>query len=354
MKKSLLFLLVVLTYSATAQDLGFSESKTEIGGYGELHYNYKNSADIDASEILDFHRFVIFYSHTFNEKWSFKSEFEVEHNFVRNNKGVVALEQAFIDYRHNGFIGFQAGIILISAGLINDIHEPPTFFGVERPDYNKYIIPTTWSGNGVALYGNISGFDYKISAVEGLNGDDFSPASAIRSGRQKGYLANAESLLYTARLNYTAIDGFMAGASASFTEAFRKDTIGINTTLVEFHLKYAKNNLFVSAEIGNIFYSDSDLESSFGFYADLGYNISNILKFDGKFIPFVRLSNINTASSFISGGDIEKQYDNRKIMIGINYLPIDEIVFKIDYAKVKNQLTDKYTTFFNLGVGYMF
>ena len=49
-------------------------SRINIGGYGELHYN--NYEDSDAE--IDFHRFVLFFGHEFNESIRFLSEFELE------------------------------------------------------------------------------------------------------------------------------------------------------------------------------------------------------------------------------------------------------------------------------------
>ncbi len=354
MKKYLIFLLFLPFFNFSAQDLGLSESNSRIGGYGELHYNLVKPDGADAKKTLDFHRFVMFFSHSFGEKWSFKAEVELEHNFVGEDKGELELEQAIIDYHHSDAFGFQAGVLLVSAGIINEIHEPPTFLGVERPDYSKNIIPTTWFGNGAAIYGNIDGFDYKFSVLEGLNGDKFKMSSGIRSGRQEGFKSNAESFLYNGRINYTKIDGLTFGVSATFNNAFKADTTGINISLIEGHLQYMKDNLYITAEAGNISYSEQDWKSSFGFYTDLGYDIADLLNIEGKLIPFVRYSDINTVNSHSAGGNIEKKYHNTKVMFGINYSPIDEIVFKTDIATVKNELSDKSTLLFNIGCGYMF
>ena len=43
--------------------------KTTIGGYGELHYNNLSAEDASRHvEMIDFHRFVLFFGHEFNEK----------------------------------------------------------------------------------------------------------------------------------------------------------------------------------------------------------------------------------------------------------------------------------------------
>ena len=111
----------------------FFEPGYSIGGYGELHYNRTQTGNDDATTKLDFHRFIIYYGYSFTEEWSFKSEVELEHNFVKDDQGELELEQAFVNYHTDAF-GFQAGVILPSVGLINEYHEPPGLISVERPE----------------------------------------------------------------------------------------------------------------------------------------------------------------------------------------------------------------------------
>jgi len=41
-------------------------------------------------------------------------------------------------------------------------------------------------------------------------------------------------------------------------------------------------------------------------------------------------------------------------MVGINFLPIDQVVFKVDYSEKQAELGTIKSKMFNLGVGYMF
>lgn len=350
----LISLFLILFFSSIyAQELDFFEPKTTIGGYGELHYNYVKPEMSEATKTLDFHRFVLFFGHSFTEKWSFKSEVELEHNFVSDGHGELELEQAYVNYHHADYFGFQAGVILPSAGLINEYHEPPLFFGVERPDYHKNIIPTTWFGNGLAVYGFVEGFDYKIVVMEGLIADNFSASSGIRGGRQKGFEADAENLLYNFRLDYLNVPGLKVGASFTTNKA-KGDSVDVPVTLAEFHAQYQGYNFYGVFEFGNISYDNSEIETSRGYYFDLGYNIGSLFNIQTEIIPFIRYSDINTAAETMSGGDSEKQYHIQQWIVGASVKPIDNIVFKIDYGINTRELGDAETTLFNLGVGYMF
>src|SRR5574343_1451687 len=56
--------------------------RTTIGGYGELHYNRYGDGAVD-KDMIDFHRFVLFFGHRFNDWISLKTEFELEHGLVK-------------------------------------------------------------------------------------------------------------------------------------------------------------------------------------------------------------------------------------------------------------------------------
>ncbi len=81
---------VLLITGLLAQD-EFFEAGYSIGGYGELHYNRSQAGADAATTKLDFHRFIIYYGYAFSEEWSFKSEVELEHNFVHDGEGELEL-----------------------------------------------------------------------------------------------------------------------------------------------------------------------------------------------------------------------------------------------------------------------
>ena len=69
-------------------------TKTAVGGYGELHYNNKSGTGT-----IDFHRYVLFINHRFNDSVAMNSEFELEHSIAGEGKvGEVELEQAYLDH----------------------------------------------------------------------------------------------------------------------------------------------------------------------------------------------------------------------------------------------------------------
>lgn len=349
---SFLIILSLFINIYAQDDFEFKPGAT-IGGYGELHYNYVKPENTEATKTLDFHRFVLFYGYNWTEKWSLKAEVELEHNFVQGGQGELELEQAYINYHYADWFGFQIGVVLPSVGLINEYHEPPLFLSVERPDYHNKIIPTTWFGNGASVYGFYNGFSYKATIMEGLNADKFSASGAIRSGRQKGFKSNAEDFLYNVRVDYLDIPGLKVGGSFTYNNA-NGETVDNAITLIEGHAQYNSDNIISTFELGNISYDKGNVEQSFGYYFDLGYNIGGLLNSDMQIIPFFRWTQYNTAASSPLGLSFEEQYEVKKWMIGLSLKPISSVVFKVDYAVQTSGANDAETNLFNFGAGYMF
>ena len=344
---SILFLIMVLN----AQDDFFNPGYS-IGGYGELHWNRELDKDGETTKnLMDFHRFIIYYGYNWTEEWSFKSEVELEHNFVQDGDGELELEQAYVNY-HTDKWGFQGGVILPTVGLLNEYHEPPLFFSVERPDYSKYIIPTTWFGNGFALYGNVADFNLKLAILEDLEGEGIS-ASGIRGARGKGYKTTGYSLVKNLSAVYTGINGLRLGGSLTLNDAPINDEpdTSISVQMFEVNAKYNANNIYAVFEYGqNSFEGNnftSPLKTSSGYYLDLGYNIGSMVNCN-KLIPWLRVSNVST--------DVDTDSKITDYMrLGLTWWPIDNVAFKMDYGtKTIKSDTDNPTTQINLGLGYNF
>ena len=344
---SILFLIMVLN----AQDDFFNPGYS-IGGYGELHWNRELDKDGETTKnLMDFHRFIIYYGYNWTEEWSFKSEVELEHNFVQDGDGELELEQAYVNY-HTDKWGFQGGVILPTVGLLNEYHEPPLFFSVERPDYSKYIIPTTWFGNGFAIYGNIADFNLRLAILEDLEGEGIS-TSGIRGARGKGYKTTGYSLVKNLSAVYTGINGLRLGGSLTLNDAPINDEpdTSISVQMFEVNAKYNANNIYAVFEYGqNSFEGNnftSPLKTSSGYYLDLGYNIGSMVNCN-KLIPWLRVSNVST--------DVDTDSKITDYMrLGLTWWPIDNIAFKMDYGtKTKKSDSDNPTTQINLGIGYNF
>ena len=353
MKIRLLVLLAV--FSVNAQDEFFQPTKS-IGGYGELHYNSSKQGDVDGTKTLDFHRFIIYYSASFTEAWSFFSEVELEHNFVNDGEGELELEQAFVEYRSDKG-GFKAGVILPTAGLLNEYHEPPLFLSVERPEYSKYVIPTTWFANGIsANYKPMDGLKLRVALLEDLNGEGV--GSGLRSARGKGYKTTAHDWTKNFSAEYTGLPGLRLGGSYTMNNAPINDDpdTTANVALLELHAKYVAHNIYAIFEYGNINYDGTNhtpsYKSSGGYYLDLGYNMASILNLKGKLMPWFRFSDYNQGTND-DGVLPSKHYTIKRF--GLTFWPVDKVAFKIDFGTKETEDADiDEISQLNVGVGYNF
>ena len=71
-------------------------------------------------------------------------------------QGYVLLEQFSLDLQLTDTFGVRLGRTLAPLGIVGPRHEPPLFYGVERPDMEKYILPSTWSIDGAGIFGDLS------------------------------------------------------------------------------------------------------------------------------------------------------------------------------------------------------
>src|SRR6476646_11718383 len=167
-----------------------------LSGYMDFHFNKAENSD----GLLDFHRFVLLFNHSFTDRIRFVGELEVEHAFVEGleQSGELELEQAYLDILVTRPFNVRAGMILVPIGIINERHEPPVYQGVERPFVDTVIVPTTWFETGAGVHGEIgTGFRYRAYVMAPLNALEFSADEGVREGRQKGGEANVRRPAFT-------------------------------------------------------------------------------------------------------------------------------------------------------------
>lgn len=329
--------------------------KTTIGGYGEVHYNNLTSDNSDNSkDEFDLHRFVLFFGHQFNDDLRFFSELEVEHNVAGEGKnGEVEIEQAYIEYDYAQHHRAKAGVFLMPVGIINETHEPDTFYGVERNNVEKDILPATWWEAGAMFSGELAqGLSYDAGVHSGLYINPMDGKYKIRDGRQKASEAKGDDLAYTGRLKYTGVPGLELAATVQYqSDLWQGETFGgedeADATLWEAHAIYNSGPFGIRA-----LYAHWDIDDAIeavqagadeqeGFYIEPSYRLSPKL---GLFARYSEWDNQAGDSS-----DTEKeQYD-----IGVNYWLAENVVLKADYMRQEVEVGDELRGF-NLGVGWSF
>ncbi len=386
---------------ATAYGFGPAASKIygverglSIGGYGE--YNYTNfvgdedsGPDLDRADAL---RTVLYFGYKFSESIVFNSEIEFEHGSTSNvangnGGGSASVELASLDFFYKPELNFRAGLLLAPMGFVNEVHEPPFFYGVQRPEVEQRIIPSTWRNLGAGVFGQIGeNFEYRAYLMTGFNGSRFSDAG-FRSGRQKGNRALAEDLAIVVRGDYRCecLPGLEVGGSIYHGDV-DQDTgkTLINTgnptadgmsitdarlTMAEGHLQYrngplstrvlaAWTNLDEAADFNASLGRSSTApiaDNMFGAYAEVAYDIwphffSNE---DRALEPFVRVEYVDTQYKVPAGYTANR---NRAYWVhtgGFNYYPHPNVVLKLEYRNL-NARGGTRPDELALGVGFAF
>ena len=355
--------------------------RTSIGAYGEMLYNDATSSA--SSKELDIQRFVIFLSHEFNENLRFFSELEIEHSLISNDDsapGAVELEQAYLEWDYASKHQVLAGMHLVPMGIINETHEPTTFYGVERNLIESRIIPTTYRVNGIKFAGQLgSGFSYDLGMHEGLffesgNGGDL----AVRDARQNGARAEMDNPAYTGRLRYTGIPGLELGVSMQYqsdmtqngstrSNTGRKGVIDmfgnpvddLSAILSEAHLAYQSGPwgfraLFAEWDIDEkieLVANNNLTNNGVGRARQVGYYIEPSYRFNESLGGFLRYEYTDERAGSNSGA--ARDSGTNRSLVGFNYWLTDRAVLKLDY-QFENDDTDRDLDGFNLGVGWQF
>lgn len=358
-----------------------NQSKLNFGGYGQIDYNQPFDKDIRNNGKLDVHRLVLFAGYEFNEKTRFITELEFEH------VSEVYVEQVYLSYNALNSLSVKAGLILIPMGIINEYHEPPSYNGVERPNTDNVIVPTTWREIGLGFDGriNAASLRYQIYLVNGFNGYDgtakFKGSSGLRSGRQKGAESYMSSPNVSAKIDYYGIRGLKLGLSGYFGNSQStlyngidknddlanatadSSIIGIN--MIGFDYRYSIAGFqtrgqviyskFSNVDQYNVF-TGSDLgESMLGYYAEVAYDIfRNTNSVKNELTPFFRYEQYDTHYTVANGITKDDAFSRTEFFLGFAFKMDRGAVFKVDYQWYKNATEKTFNSMINMGVGVWF
>jgi phosphate-selective porin len=348
-------------------DLSDTLGKLKFGGYGEIHSNFTQGSDSDK---VDFHRMVLYVGYDFADWIKLHTETELEHAFVKDDDGEISLEQAYVDFLLADNFNIRAGRILTPIGIINQKHEPTLFNGVERPNFSKYIIPTTWSSDGIGLFGALGqSVNYQAYVVAGLDGDSFS-SSGIRDGRIKSR-QSLNDVAFTSRLDYRpfarkdlrlGISGYYGGLDNTDGGGNGKGgKIAMTSADFEYSISkfdfrgvIAQTDISGARELGG-----GVAEEMFGWYLEGAYHFLPDEWKTGKLeksdaVVFMRYEEYDTQHKMPSGLTRTAGKDKDELTFGINFYPTSNFVIKVDYQLTNDDGSSDADDRFNIGLGWSF
>jgi hypothetical protein len=355
-----------------------------IGGYGEANYiNFvgdEEDTDLDRSDAL---RTVLYLGYKFSDSIVFNSEIEFEHattSSVNNGAGggSVSVEFAALDFMWRPELNARAGILLVPMGFVNEIHEPPFFYGVQRPETETRILPSTWRENGVGIFGNLGEtVEYRFYTLAGFNAQSFSDAG-IRGGRQQGNRSLTEDFAFVTRVDWSPdlLPGFLLGGavyvgdSGQDVEVAGGDVPDTRLWIFEGHAQYqngpfharglfAFTSLSDARELNTVLARPVDAaiaDEMLGGYAEVAYDIYPCLFGDERrqLEPFIRVEYVDTQYDVPDGFDANRDRANWIHAGGVNFYPHTNVVLKVEYRNVNTRGQGERADELGLGMGFAF
>ena len=368
---------------AASKIYGITEG-VSIGGYGEILY--ENFADPSGAgegrgkpAQADALRAIVYVGYKFDDRFLLNTEIEVEHGST-SQAGSASLEFAYLDYRLAEGFGIRGGLLLSPMGFVNELHEPPVFFGAKRPDTETRIIPTTWRENGIGIFGETGSLGYRVYVMNSLDGvgggasraGGFS-ASGLRGGRQKGSKAMAEDFSVVGRADWSGILGLTLGASLYVGNSGHGRTLGAGdpvdarTMIWEGHVAFRARGFDARALLA---VADVDQAAELnrlkgltgtasvgrrlsGAYAQLGYDLLNRAATSHQLVPFFRYETLDTQAAVPRGFESNPANDTTVLTLGLSWKPRPQIVAKTDY-QIREDGASAGVNQFNVALGYLF
>ncbi|HKF43600.1 MAG TPA: TonB-dependent receptor, partial [Thermoanaerobaculia bacterium] len=357
----------------------YGRKGVSIGGYGEfLYQNFdkerENGEPSGEKSTVDLLRAVLYFGYKFDDHWVFNSEIEAEHAVTASDKGgEIEVEFAYLDYLFSRHLRARAGLVLIPAGILNEMHEPPTFLGAIRPDVETRLIPSTWRELGAGVYGDAGAFSYRLYMVNGLNSKGYT-AEGIEEGRQEGSEALAENWAAAGRLDWSPVQGTLLGASffSGNSDQGERTPSGQSfsgtTTLFDVHADWKWRGLWLRGiyvhtsisdaaainEVNGLTGDASVGSRQWGWYLQGGFDVLSLKAGSrASLIPFVRYERYDTQSEVPSGYERNPENDVKLFTVGAVFKPIEPIAIKLDWQQRKNAASTGVNQW-NIGLGYLF
>lgn len=356
---------------------GLASGGTNIVGYGEVGYGkFRQSGNATA----DLQRFVFGFNHRFDERLTLHSEVEFEHAIVsKDDHGEAEIEQAWLNCKMSDAVNLKGGLFLIPLGILNETHEPPTYYGVMRNQVETRIIPTTWRELGAGVHGIVGeGIRYDVGITTNFDSgklDD--PTTGIRSAHQEGQLANARNLAVYGALNYRR-PGLLVGGGVFTGDTGQNGAsnpalrgVSARLTLWDVHAQYRVAGLGLQALYAAGSLGDSDkLNAAIlanatangttpfaapktirGGFVQAAYHSYKRGNFDVA--PFVRYERIDIKQQEDpANGQLQDPNNIERIKtFGVNFWVHPQVVLKAD---VQRYAIDKSQDRLDLGLGFMF
>ncbi len=363
---ALLLPIVRAPFARAEEDEG--PGKLQFHGYGEIHYNNPriDTMSSGAGNEIDAHRFVLGWEYEFSEDLRVEAEIDYEHAARE-----LELEEAFLEYDLFPALALRVGTLLVPVGLLNETHEPPLYYSVERPYVERYIIPTTWQENGAGFAGQARDgkVAYRAYVMAGLDAARItSSLGGLHDVSSKGSESKADDLAGVGRVEFSPARGLTLAGSGYYGGADQRTPgLGrVTITVLDADARLRRAGFDVRGEFVRVRADGADRVSAFvgetigdvmqGWYAEAAYDLLRRDRAEEggrSLILFARHEAFDTNEEVPSGFTRNLAADRTVTTGGISYYPIEKVAFKADMEHWKDGAGAKLNRV-NLGAAFMF
>ena len=327
---------------------------------------------------------VIYLGYDFGKGWTFSTEIEFEHGgtgvaYEKEDEeggeweqetekgGEVELEQFWIQKSFSRALNLRMGHIVVPVGLNNAHHEPLNFFTVYRPEGENTIMPSTWHQTGASLWGYIGKFKYEAQFLAGLNADHFTNTGWVNKGNSSPMeFEIANKYAVALRVDNYSIPGLRLGFSGyyghSMGNSYPNNSKGVDATyggkvvIGSFDFTYNAHNWLIRGQADYGYLGDAEQlkylynrlnnkspykhsafvsKNAYAVGIEAGYDIfahfTKLHKDEQKMYLFGRYEQYNPYASQTKG-TAYNYTEIKRMAVGINYMPIKQIVIKGEYS----------------------
>ena len=327
-----------------------------VGGYLDLEYRDGRGS---APSFVQ-HRFVTLIDASFHDKLHFAAEIEFEYggSDAAGDDGETKVEFAAMDWKFDETFTLRAGAILVPLGRFNLKHDSPLNDFTDRPLVSRSVIPTTLTDAGIGGLGSFSVGEegvlhyeaYFLNGFEGLEVDattvtgfasNFDTSSGIRGGRPSLKVDGSQGIATAGRVAWSPHLGVELGVSSHFGAYDSDGDRDLWVSALDFELEGAAIADFLSGFGVNGEIARADIERDaiarasgvpddlWGFVVEVRHEFMphalhqsapKIFGEESVFTAAVRLEHV----------ELGAERDER-VTFGLNFRPIEETVFKLDY-----------------------
>jgi len=386
---------------------GYGEIAMSRNFYSDNINRYTHASDYKNAKShgrFDIPHVTFFVGYDFGKGWRMNAEIEFEHGGTESaveleaeeageyeseieRGGEVALEQFWIEKTITPALNIRLGHIVVPVGYTNANHLPTEFFTVYRPEGENTIMPCTWHETGISIWGRAGKWRYEAQFIPGLDSELFDRKGWIHGGSASPYeFKIANKYAGVVRIDNYSVPGLRMGVSGYYghsfnnnmqpTEADRYKKVKGAVTIGTFDFEYKGYNLIARGyfDYGHLgdseeisLYNKSRSKNSpsprtnvasdaiaLGFEAgyDIFSQIHEMSKRKQKLYVFGRYEYYDSMYKTTSNITDNDWCGRQRIVGGINYFPIKQVVLKAEYSSgiLKSQYNNENSL--SIGIAY--